>query len=228
MISVRQVTRRYWQGENVVSALDRVDLEIDRFDVVAVTGESGSGKSTLLHLLGGLDRPDEGEIVVDSLALGSASERDLTEYRRKKLGIIFQFFNLLPTLNVLENVGLPLELQGMPQKSAKTRAEDMLELVGMQHRARHFVHQLSGGEMQRTAIARALIHRPKLVLADEPTGNLDAQNAGQVLTVFERIARERLTTLVLVTHSLEVASVARRIVRLNNGKVEADSAMAPS
>ena len=227
MISVRQVTRRYWQGENVVSALDRVDLEIDRFDVVAVTGESGSGKSTLLHLLGGLDRPDEGEIVVDSLALGSASERDLTEYRRKKLGIIFQFFNLLPTLNVLENVGLPLELQGMPQKSAKTRAEDMLELVGMQHRARHFVHQLSGGEMQRTAIARALIHRPKLVLADEPTGNLDAQNAGQVLTVFERIARERLTTLVLVTHSLEVASVARRIVRLNNGRVEADSAMAP-
>jgi len=228
MIAVRQVTRRYWQGENVVSALDRVDLEIDRFDVVAVTGESGSGKSTLLHLLGGLDRPDEGEIVVDSLALGSASERDLTEYRRTKLGIIFQFFNLLPTLNVLENVGLPLELQGMPQKSAKTRAEDMLELVGMQHRARHFVHQLSGGEMQRTAIARALIHRPKLVLADEPTGNLDAQNAGQVLTVFERIARERLTTLVLVTHSLEVASVARRIVRLNNGKVEADSAMAPS
>jgi len=228
MVAVRQVTRRYRQGENVVSALDRVDLEIDRFDVVAVTGESGSGKSTLLHLLGGLDRPDEGEIVVDSLALGSASERDLTEYRRTKLGIIFQFFNLLPTLNVLENVGLPLELQGMPQKSAKTRAEDMLELVGMQHRARHFVHQLSGGEMQRTAIARALIHRPKLVLADEPTGNLDAQNAGQVLTVFERIARERLTTLVLVTHSLEVASVARRIVRLNNGKVEADSAMAPS
>ena len=227
MIAVRQVTRRYWQGENVVSALDRVDLEIDRFDVVAVTGESGSGKSTLLHLLGGLDRPDEGEIVVDSLALGSASERDLTEYRRTKLGIIFQFFNLLPTLNVLENVCLPLELQGMHQKSAKTRAEDMLELVGMQHRARHFVHQLSGGETQRTAIARALVHRPKLVLADEPTGNLDAQNAGQVLTVFERIARERLTTLVLVTHNLEVASVARRIVRLNNGRVEADSAMAP-
>ena len=227
MIAVRQVTRRYRQGENVVSALDRVDLEIDRFDVVAVTGESGSGKSTLLHLLGGLDRPDEGEIVVDSLALSSASERDLTEYRRTKLGIIFQFFNLLPTLNVLENVCLPLELQGMPQKSAKTGAEDMLELVGMQHRARHFVHQLSGGEMQRTAIARALVHRPKLVLADEPTGNLDAQNAGQVLTVFERIARERLTTLVLVTHNLEVASVAKRIVRLNNGRVEADSAMAP-
>jgi putative ABC transport system ATP-binding protein len=227
MISVRQVTRRYWQGENVVSALDRVDLEIDRFDVVAVTGESGSGKSTLLHLLGGLDRPDEGEVVVDSLALGSASERDLTEYRRTKLGIIFQFFNLLPTLNVLENVCLPLELQGMPQKSAKTLAEDVLELVGMQNRARHFVHQLSGGEMQRTAIARALVHRPKLVLADEPTGNLDAQNAGQVLTVFERIARERLTTLVVVTHSLEVASVARRIVRLNSGRVEADSAMAP-
>jgi putative ABC transport system ATP-binding protein len=224
MIAVRQVTRRYRQGENIVLALDRVDLEIDRFEIVAVTGESGSGKSTLLHLLGGLDRPDEGEIVVDSLVLGSASERDLTEYRRTKLGIIFQFFNLLPTLNVLENVCLPLELQGMSQRSAKTRAQGLLELVGMRHRARHFVHQLSGGEMQRTAIARALVHRPKLVLADEPTGNLDTQNAGQVLAVFEQIARERLTTLVLVTHSLEVASVARRIVRLHNGRVEADSA----
>ena len=225
MIEVRQVTRRYQQGENVVLALDRVDLQIERFDVVAITGESGSGKSTLLHLLGGLDRPDEGEVLVDSLALGSASERDLDEYRRTKLGIIFQFFNLLPTLNVLENVCLPLELQGISPRAAKKRAEGLLELVGMQHRAMHFVHQLSGGEMQRTAIARALIHRPKLVLADEPTGNLDAENAGQVLAVFEQIARERLTTLVMVTHNLEVAAVARRTVRLHNGRVEADSAV---
>lgn len=224
MIELKQVTRRYHQGENVVLALDRVDLRIDRFDVVAITGESGSGKSTLLHLLGGLDRPDEGEILVDSLALGSASERELTEYRRCQLGIIFQFFNLLPTLNVLENVCLPLELQGMSHKSAKIRAEGLLGLVGLQHRAKHFAHQLSGGEMQRTAIARALIHRPKLVLADEPTGNLDAENAAQVLAVFEQIARERLTTLVVVTHSLEVAGAARRIVRLHNGRVDADSA----
>jgi putative ABC transport system ATP-binding protein len=223
MIELKQVTRRYRQGENVVLALDRVDLHIDRFDIVAITGESGSGKSTLLHLLGGLDRPDEGEILVDSLALGAASERELTNYRRTKLGIIFQFFNLLPTLNVLENVCLPLELQGMSQRSAKIRAEELLELVGLQHRAKHFVHQLSGGEMQRTAIARAIIHRPKLVLADEPTGNLDGENAGQVLAVFEQIARERLTTLVIVTHSLEVAGVARRIVRLQSGRVEADS-----
>lgn len=223
MIELKQVTRRYHQGENVVLALDRVDLHIDRFDIVAITGESGSGKSTLLHLLGGLDRPDEGEILVDSLALGAASERELTKYRRTKLGIIFQFFNLLPTLNVLENVCLPLELQGMSQRSAKIRAEELLELVGLQHRAKHFVHQLSGGEMQRTAIARAIIHRPKLVLADEPTGNLDRENAGQVLAVFEQIARERLTTLVIVTHSLEVAGVARRIVRLQSGRVEADS-----
>jgi putative ABC transport system ATP-binding protein len=223
MIELKQVTRRYRQGENVVLALDRVDLHIDRFDIVAITGESGSGKSTLLHLLGGLDRPDEGEILVDSLALGAASERELTKYRRTKLGIIFQFFNLLPTLNVLENVCLPLELQGMSQRSAKIRAEELLELVGLQHRAKHFVHQLSGGEMQRTAIARAIIHRPKLVLADEPTGNLDGENAGQVLAVFEQIARERLTTLVIVTHSLEVAGVARRIVRLQSGRVEADS-----
>ena len=223
MIAVRQVTRRYWQGENVVSALDRVDLEIDRFDVVAVTGESGSGKSTLLHLLGGLDRPDEGEVVVDSLALGSASERDLTEYRRKKLGIIFQFFNLLPTLNVLENVGLPLELQGMPQKSAKTRAEDMLELVGMQHRARHFVHQLSGGEMQRTAIARALIHRPKLVLADEPTGNLDSAASANVQRILKDLARDYGRAVVVVTHDRDFAAAADRVIVMSDGKIRSSA-----
>jgi ABC-type lipoprotein export system ATPase subunit len=219
MIELKNVTRRYLQGENVVLALNDVSLTIDRNQFVAVTGESGSGKSTLLHLLGGLDQPDSGEIVVNGISLQSASEKQLTEYRAKDLGIVFQFFNLLPTLNVLENVCVPLQLQRIGAKEVMARAQEVLELVGMSGRESHFVHQLSGGEMQRTAIARALVHRPKLLLADEPTGNLDRANAENVLEIFRKVAAERLTTLVVVTHSVEVAEAAERKVRLVNGRV---------
>ena len=187
-------------------------------EFVAVTGESGSGKSTLLHLVGGLDKPDAGEIIVNGLALHTASERELTQYRARDIGIVFQFFNLLPTLNVLENVSAPLEFQGVRSREATARARDILKLVGMEKRERHFVHQLSGGEMQRAAIARALVHHPRLLLADEPTGNLDAANARKVLEIFRRIANENLTTLVVVTHSAEVAESAQRKIHLKNGK----------
>ena len=219
MIELKNVTRRYRQGENVVLALDNVSLTIERNQFVAVTGESGSGKSTLLHLLGGLDQPDSGEIVVNGISLQTASERQLTEYRAKHLGIVFQFFNLLPTLNVLENVCVPLQLQRIGSKEVIERSREVLELVGMSSRESHFVHQLSGGEMQRTAIARALVHRPKLLLADEPTGNLDRANAENVLEIFRKIAAERLTTLVVVTHSAEVAEAAERRVGLVNGRI---------
>jgi ABC-type lipoprotein export system ATPase subunit len=218
-IAIRNVSRRYRQGDNLVTALDHLDLEIPRFDFVAVTGESGSGKSTLLHLLGGLDRPDEGEIVVDGVPLAQASDRELTDYRLRRLGIVFQFFNLLPMLDVFENVALPLELQKLKRSEVKGRVEAVLELVGMQRRSRHFTHQLSGGEMQRTAIARALVHQPSLILADEPTGNLDSDNGAKVLEIFERIYHEQLGTLVVVTHSAEVAASAARIVRLHNGRL---------
>ncbi len=216
-ITIRNVTRRYGQGDNLVIALDRLTLSISKYDFVAITGESGSGKSTLLHLLGGLDRPDEGEIVVDRMSLAQASDRELTDYRLRRLGIIFQFFNLLPMLNVFENVALPLELQKLKKSEVKGRVEAVLELVGLQQRAGHFTHQLSGGEMQRTAIARALVHQPSLILADEPTGNLDRENGAKVLEIFERIFQEQVGTLVVVTHSAEVATCARRIVRLDNG-----------
>jgi putative ABC transport system ATP-binding protein len=219
MIELRNVTRRYQQGENVVLALDDVSLRIEPEEFVAVTGESGSGKSTFLHLIGGLDKPDNGEVLVNGLALQAASDKELTKYRAHDLGIVFQFFNLLPTLNVLENVCLSLEFQGVKFHEAATRAREMLQLVGMEKRERHFVHQLSGGEMQRTAIARALVHRPKVVLADEPTGNLDAANADKVLEIFRRIADEHLTTLIVVTHSLEVAETADRGIHLRNGKI---------
>jgi putative ABC transport system ATP-binding protein len=219
MIQLKNVTRRYRQGENLILALDNVSLTIERNQFVAVTGESGSGKSTLLHLLGGLDQPDSGEIVVNGVSLQSASEKQLTQYRAKHLGIVFQFFNLLPTLNVLENVSVPLQLQGVKANQVIERAREVLDVVGMRERENHFVHQLSGGEMQRTAIARALVHRPELLLADEPTGNLDRANAENVLAIFRRIAAERLTTLVVVTHSVEVADAAEVRVKLVNGRV---------
>ena len=225
MIELKNVTRRYQQGENVVLALDDVSLRIGTQEFVAVTGESGSGKSTFLHLIGGLDKPDAGEVLVNGLALQSASEKELTEYRARDLGIVFQFFNLLPTLNVLENVCVPLQFQGVKVREAAARAREMLALVGMEKRERHFVHQLSGGEMQRTAIARALVHRPKVLLADEPTGNLDGANAEKVLEIFRRISDEHLTTLVVVTHSIEVAETAERRIHLRNGRVEEGEAL---
>jgi ABC-type lipoprotein export system ATPase subunit len=218
MIELRNVTRRYQQGENTVLALDDVSLRIEPEEFVAVTGESGSGKSTFLHLVGGLDKPDTGEVLVNGLALHTASDKELTQYRARDLGIVFQFFNLLPTLNVLENVCVPLEFQGIKFREATARAREMLKLVGMEKREHHFVHQLSGGEMQRTAIARALVHRPKVLLADEPTGNLDAANAENVLEIFRRIVEERLTTLVVVTHSAEVAETAERRINLRDGR----------
>src|ERR1700722_16458027 len=219
MIELKNVTRGYQQGENTVLALDDVSLRIESEEFVAVTGESGFGKSTFLHLIGGLDKPDAGEVLGNGLALQTASDKELTDYRARELGIVFQFFNLLPTLNVLENVCVPLEFQGVKFRQAVARAREMLTLVGMEKRERHFVHQLSGGEMQRTAIARALVHRPKGLLADEPTGNLDAANAEMVLKVFRKIADGRLTTLVVVTHSTEVAETAERRVHLRDGKI---------
>jgi putative ABC transport system ATP-binding protein len=219
MIELRNVTRRYQQGENTVLALDGVSLRIESKEFVAVTGESGSGKSTFLHLIGGLDKPDAGAVVVNGLELQAASDKELTDYRARDLGIVFQFFNLLPTLNVLENVCVPLEFQGVKFRESAARAREMLKLVGMEKREHHFVHQLSGGEMQRTAIARALVHRPKVLLADEPTGNLDAANADNVMEIFRRIVAERLTTLVVVTHSSEVAEMAERRIHLRNGQI---------
>ncbi len=218
MVELRNVTRRYRQGENTVLALDEVSLRIEADEFVAVTGESGSGKSTFLHLIGGLDKPDSGEVIVNGLALQNASDKQLTEFRARDLGIVFQFFNLLPTLSVLENVSVPLEFQGVKSREAVGRARELLKLVGMDKRERHFVHQLSGGEMQRAAIARGLVHRPKLLLADEPTGNLDAENARLVLQIFRQIAEENMTTLVVVTHSAEVAESAQRRIHLKDGK----------
>jgi ABC-type lipoprotein export system ATPase subunit len=227
LISLRNVTRHYKTGERAVHALDGVSLEIAPNEFVAVSGPSGCGKSTLIHLLAGLEQPTAGEIVVDGLALHTANDAALTEYRRRRLGLVFQFFNLLPTMNVLENVSFPLLLQGLPPAETEKRAAELIALVGLSDRSTHFIHELSGGEQQRTAIARALVHRPSLLIADEPTGNLDSHSALTVMRLLEKIAGQRLTTLIVVTHSDEVARTASRRVEMRDGKVVRDSFSSP-
>src|SRR5205085_11799575 len=204
LITLKDLTREYTSGQRTVHALDGVSLEIARNEFVAIRGPSGCGKSTLIHLLAGLDRPTSGEIFVDGIALHSADDAALTQFRRRGVGLVFQFFNLLPTMNVRENVSLPLLLQGVPPAQCEKRAQEVIDLVGLRERAQHFVHQLSGGEQQRTAIARALVHRPSLLIADEPTGNLDSQSASFVMQLLEKIGREAMRTLIVVTHSDEV------------------------
>jgi putative ABC transport system ATP-binding protein len=228
MILLQKVSRYYQAGERSVHALEAVSLTIERHEFVAVVGPSGCGKSTLMHLIGGLDRPTAGEIVVDGLGLTTADDAQLTNFRRTQLGLVFQFFNLLPTMNALENVCLPLLLQGVAPDEATTRAEELLRLVGLTNRASHFVHQLSGGEQQRTAIARALVHRPSLLIADEPTGNLDTTSTSRVLDLLRQIACEQRTTLILVTHSPEVAAVATRQIELRDGRIVRDRTLAPA
>jgi ABC-type lipoprotein export system ATPase subunit len=216
MIRLVRVTRAYPGG---VRALDDVSLEIADREFVAVTGPSGCGKSTLMHLIGGLDTPTTGEVHVNGIALHSAADAQLTQYRRRSLGIVFQFFNLLPTMTVLENVSLPLLLAGTALKPAHAAAHAWLDRVSLAHRAGHFPHQLSGGEMQRTAIARALVHEPAVLLADEPTGNLDSGNAAQVMETLQKIASQRLCTMVIVTHSDEVARIPDRTIVMRDGHI---------
>jgi ABC-type lipoprotein export system ATPase subunit len=219
MIELRHLTRTYSSGTGVVRALDDVSLDLAPGDFATITGPSGCGKSTLLNLLGGLDTPTSGEIRVDGLELHRAGERELTHYRRHTLGIVFQFFNLLPAMTVRENVELPLLLRGDSQKKSTPRVAEMLDLVGMSHRAGHFPHQLSGGEMQRVAIARALAGRPALLLADEPTGNLDSANAAHVCETFSKIASQKIATLIIVTHSDSVAALAPVRIHMIDGTI---------
>ena len=224
MISLKNVTRYYQSGERSVHALDGISLEIARHEFVSLAGPSGCGKSTLIHLLAGLDTPTSGEICVDGISLHEANDEKITDYRRRRLGLVFQFFHLLPTMNVLENVSMPLLLQGVPLAQCRARAGEVLDLVGLVPRADHFIHQLSGGEQQRTAIARALVHRPSLLIADEPTGNLDTISASHVMNLFKRIADDKLTTLIMVTHSVAVAQAASRRIEMRDGKIVDDRA----
>jgi putative ABC transport system ATP-binding protein len=214
MIRLNSVTRIYSRAG--IRALDDVSFEIPSGEFAAVTGPSGCGKSTLLNLLGGLDTPDAGEIWVDDIPLHSAKDSELTRYRRHDLGIVFQFFNLLPAMTVAENVELPLLLRG--ERRRRLRVAGALELVELTARKNHYPHQLSGGEMQRAAIARAVAGQPKVLLADEPTGNLDSNSAERVTDSLLKIASQKFATVVIVTHSEELARLAALHISMLDGK----------
>jgi ABC-type lipoprotein export system ATPase subunit/ABC-type antimicrobial peptide transport system permease subunit len=218
-IRLSQVERHFQRGSMAVEALRGIDLTVVPGEFVALVGPSGSGKSTLLNLLGGLDRPSGGELWLDGLPLHSASADERTRHRRQRVGFIFQSFNLLPRLTTLENVAIPLMLNGVGRGERLQRAADMLERVGLAHRLDHYPSELSGGEQQRTAIARALIHDPSLILADEPTGNLDSATGNEVMDLLRRLNAEQGITLIVVTHDPEVAAYAGRTVSLRDGSV---------
>ncbi len=215
-VSCRAVSKVYAGAQEVV-ALDRLDLEVAAGEFLALVGESGSGKSTLLHLLGGIDRPSSGRILVGERAVSELPERELVLYRRREVGMVFQFFNLLPHLTVRENVELPRRLDG--GEDAGPRAAALLDRVGLGSRAGAHPYELSGGEMQRVAIARALATGAQLLLADEPTGNLDSRNREEVLALLNEIRRERGVTLLLATHSSAAAARADRVIEIRDGRV---------
>ncbi len=222
MIRVKNATKLYGRPDangTAVPALNGVDLHIQRGEFVAIMGPSGCGKSTLLHVLGGLDVLSSGEIYLDDEPVHRLDEEGLTRLRRSKIGFVFQFFNLLPTLTVQENVRLPGVLQNRPTDEIARRSTELLAAVGMEHRARHRLHQLSGGEMQRAALARALVMEPPVLLADEPTGNLDSEASALVVKLFREIGERHRTTIVMVTHSRDIASTAHRIIEMRDGKV---------
>ncbi len=207
-----------------MAALADVSLEIARGDFAALMGPSGCGKSTLLHLIAGVDLPTAGEVWVDGQQLSRLSDRSLSRFRRDRVGLVYQFYNLLPTMSAWENVALPALLRAAPAREAQEQAEDRLKLVGLLHRKDHWPHELSGGEMQRVAIARALVNGPAVLLADEPTGNLDTKSGTEILELLGELNRQRGVTVLLATHSSEAAASARHIIYLRDGSISAGPA----
>jgi putative ABC transport system ATP-binding protein len=229
VLETRGLRKNYGaDGEVCVHALRGVDLQVRKGELLAIMGPSGSGKSTLLHILGGVETPSTGQVLLEGVDLATLNDDQRTIIRRERMGFIFQSFNLLPAFTAEENVSLPLELGGMASAEARRRAADTLKLVGMSHRRDHVPSTMSGGEQQRVAIARALVMRPALLLADEPTGNLDSANGRQVTALLRRLATQEEQTIVMVTHDANVAAQADRLVRLRDGLVETDGEMEES
>jgi putative ABC transport system ATP-binding protein len=220
LLKVQELTKSYRSGGLRQTVFDRLQFEVGVGEVVALLGASGSGKTTLLNLLSGIDCPDSGSVRIDGSDIHALTEPDRTLFRRRHVGFVFQFFNLIPTLTVGENVALPIELAGSPAGAAAGRTRTLLEQVGLPGMAERYPETLSGGEQQRTAIARALSHRPKLLLADEPTGNLDEATGDRVITLLTSLAREQRTTMLIVTHSRRVAGAADRVLQLEHGGLD--------
>ncbi len=217
ILSVRNLKKYYNTGENTVKALDGVDLDICRGEFLAIVGTSGSGKSTLLHMLGGLDNPTSGEVIIDGKDMSGLSRDELTIYQRRKIGFVFQNYNLLPLMNVYENIVLPIKLDGIKPKN--DFIEEILKLLKLEDKKYFMPNQLSGGQQQRVALARALAVKPAMILADEPTGNLDSRTSQDVLGLIKVSSQNLAQTIVMITHNEEIAQMADRIIRIEDGKI---------
>ena len=217
ILKVNNLTKVYGKDNNKVVALDHVSFSVEKGEFVAIVGASGSGKSTLLHLMGGVDTPTSGKVFIDGKDIYSLSSDNLAIFRRREVGLIYQFYNLIPILNVEENILLPLELDN--RKVDKFELNELLKVLGLQSRRKHLPNELSGGQQQRTSIGRALITKPAIVLADEPTGNLDSKSSDDVVNLLKKMNKEYKQTIIMITHNLDIAAVADRIITIEDGKI---------
>lgn len=220
ILKVENLTKSYGKGEAKVDAIKNINLSINKGEFVAIVGTSGSGKSTLLHLLGGVDKPTSGKVYINDVDIYNLKEKDLSIFRRRNVGLIYQFYNLIPVLSVKENILLPAELDN--RKIDKDYLDDLLKTLGLKERANHLPNELSGGQQQRTSIGRALINRPSIVLADEPTGNLDSKNSKEVLELLKLSVRKYNQTLIMITHDPSIALQADRVITIEDGTIKQD------
>jgi len=220
ILKVENLKRVYGTGASKVVALDNVSFTVEKGEFVSIVGASGSGKSTLLHLIGGVDRPTSGKVFINDEDIYKLNNDDLAIFRRRQIGLIYQFYNLIPILNVIENISLPLELDG--RKPDKNDLNEMLELLGLENRKSHLPSQLSGGEQQRVSIGRALITRPSLILADEPTGNLDSKASEEIVNLLKKTNKKYNQTIIMITHNLEIAKMTDRIITIEDGRIVDD------
>ncbi len=217
ILKVENLTKVYGKGSTQVVALDNVSFSVNKGEFVAIVGASGSGKSTLLHLIGGVDRPTSGKVFIDGKDIYKYNEDELAIFRRRQVGLIYQFYNLIPILNVEENITLPLSLDN--REINKSRLDDLIELLGLKERRNHLPNELSGGQQQRTSIGRAMITNPAIILADEPTGNLDSKSSDEVIELLKKSNRDYNQTIVMITHNMDIAKVADRIIKIEDGKI---------
>lgn len=219
IIELKNLSKHYEMGENIVKALDGIDVKIKKGDFIAIVGPSGSGKSTMMNMIGALDLATKGEIFLDDEDIENLEESELAQIRGRKIGFVFQTFNLIPTMTAMENVMLPMTFQGLGGEEKLERAEEILKKVGLEHRKNHFSNELSGGEMQRVAIARALANNPEVILADEPTGNLDSKTGKEIMKIFTDLNKKG-KTIILVTHDLDLIKYATKVLKLRDGRLE--------
>lgn len=217
ILKVENLTKIYGKDEAKVVALDNVSFSVEKGEFVAIIGASGSGKSTLLHLLGGVDRPTSGKVYIDGKDIFSFDDEKLAIFRRRQVGLVYQFYNLIPVLNIEENITLPLSLDG--RKVEQDQIESMLDELGLKERRNHLPNELSGGQQQRTSIGRALITRPTIVLADEPTGNLDTKSSDEVVALLKKTNKEMKQTIIMITHNMEIAKMADRVIKIADGRI---------